>query len=236
MATPQIGYAAMLEQFNPTELLEFCEVAEKNGFSGVMAADHVQPWVPQQGQAAFVWSFMTAAAERTQAATSGPALRARHSASTPRSSPRRPPRWRRCTRAASGWAWALARRSTSTSWRATGPSRPSGSLACSRPSRSFGSSSPAPTSSTAARSSRWRRCACGRCRPSRRRIYVATAGTITAERTGRLCDGIITVGAAESKIENIFHHFEEGARRANRDPSTMPKIIQLHLSWARDRR
>ena len=34
-------------------------------------------------------------------------------------------------------------------------------------------------------------------------IYVATAGTITAEKTGRLCDGIITVGAAESKLGGL---------------------------------
>src|SRR5436189_5249847 len=62
----QIGYAAMLEQFHPRDLIRFCEAAEATGFSGVMAADHVQPWVPQQGQAGFVWSFMTAAAERTR--------------------------------------------------------------------------------------------------------------------------------------------------------------------------
>ena len=62
----QIGYAAMLEQFHPTDLIAFCEKAEASGFSGVMAADHVQPWVPQQGQAAHVWSFMTAAAEHTR--------------------------------------------------------------------------------------------------------------------------------------------------------------------------
>jgi coenzyme F420-dependent glucose-6-phosphate dehydrogenase len=66
MARAQIGYAAMLEQFHPTELLGFCEAAEAAGFRGIMAADHVQPWVPAQGQAAFVWSFMTAAAERTR--------------------------------------------------------------------------------------------------------------------------------------------------------------------------
>ncbi|TMD12458.1 MAG: LLM class F420-dependent oxidoreductase, partial [Chloroflexi bacterium] len=45
----QIGYAAMLEQFHPRELVDFCEKAEAAGFSGVMAADHVQPWTPQQG-------------------------------------------------------------------------------------------------------------------------------------------------------------------------------------------
>jgi len=62
----KIGYAAMLEQFHPTELLTYCQKAEAAGFSGVMAADHVQPWTPDQGQAAFVWSFMAAAAERTK--------------------------------------------------------------------------------------------------------------------------------------------------------------------------
>src|SRR2546428_11779686 len=56
----------MLEQFHPKDLLGFCAQAEAAGFSGVMAADHVQPWVPQQGQAGFVWSFMAAAAERTK--------------------------------------------------------------------------------------------------------------------------------------------------------------------------
>ncbi len=66
MTAPQISYAAMLEQFHPTELLDYCVAAESAGFSGVMAADHVQPWVPQQGQAAFVWAFMAAVAERTK--------------------------------------------------------------------------------------------------------------------------------------------------------------------------
>ena len=91
----QIGYAAMLEQFHPTELVALCEAAETAGFSGVMAADHVQPWVPAQGQAAFVWSFMTAA---------------RRFASTRRSSRRLRRPWRRCIQIGSGWALARARR------------------------------------------------------------------------------------------------------------------------------
>jgi G6PDH family F420-dependent oxidoreductase len=66
MAKPQIGYAAMLEQFHPTELIDYCVAAESAGFSGVMAADHMQPWTPQQGNAAFVWAFMAVAAERTK--------------------------------------------------------------------------------------------------------------------------------------------------------------------------
>src|SRR2546430_2410029 len=56
----------MLEQFHPKDLVGFCTKAEAAGFSGVMAADHLQPWIPQQGNAAFVWAFMVAAAEHNK--------------------------------------------------------------------------------------------------------------------------------------------------------------------------
>ena len=54
-----IGYAAALEQFHPNELLRYSQLAEQHGFKGVMAADHFQPWVPQQGHNAFVWAWMS---------------------------------------------------------------------------------------------------------------------------------------------------------------------------------
>jgi alkanesulfonate monooxygenase SsuD/methylene tetrahydromethanopterin reductase-like flavin-dependent oxidoreductase (luciferase family) len=63
-------------------------------------------------------------------------------------------------------------------------------------------------------------------------IYVATAGPVTAEKTGRFCDGIITVGAPEEKIGTVFERFEKGAREAGKDPSKLHKLLQLHLSWA----
>ena len=61
----KIGYAAMLEQFGPTEVVDYSVAAEQAGFSGVMAADHFQPWVPEQGSAPFVWNVMTLLAEPT---------------------------------------------------------------------------------------------------------------------------------------------------------------------------
>ena len=66
MAQAKIGYAAMLEQFRPQEVVGYSAAAEAAGFDGVMAADHFQPWVPQQGQAAFVWNVLTAIGERTK--------------------------------------------------------------------------------------------------------------------------------------------------------------------------
>ena len=66
MADLTIGYAAMLEQFRPQEVVGYTALAEEHGFSGCMAADHFQPWVPQQGQAGFVWNVLTAVGERTR--------------------------------------------------------------------------------------------------------------------------------------------------------------------------
>jgi G6PDH family F420-dependent oxidoreductase len=63
-------------------------------------------------------------------------------------------------------------------------------------------------------------------------IYIATAGPVTAKRTGRQVDGIITPGATLEKVGGILDKFAEGAREAGKDPDTMPKILQLHLSWA----
>jgi alkanesulfonate monooxygenase SsuD/methylene tetrahydromethanopterin reductase-like flavin-dependent oxidoreductase (luciferase family) len=63
-------------------------------------------------------------------------------------------------------------------------------------------------------------------------VLVATAGPLNAKKTGRFADGIITVGAPLDKIGGLFAKFEEGAREAGKDPSRMPRILQLHLSWA----
>jgi coenzyme F420-dependent glucose-6-phosphate dehydrogenase len=63
-------------------------------------------------------------------------------------------------------------------------------------------------------------------------VLVATAGPVNAKKTGKFADGIITVGAPLEKIGGLFDKFAEGAREAGKDPDGMPKVLQLHLSWA----
>lgn len=63
-------------------------------------------------------------------------------------------------------------------------------------------------------------------------LYVATAGPITAAWTGRECDGIITPGASPDKLKMLLGKFADGARSAGKDPHRMPKLLQLHMSWA----
>jgi len=63
-------------------------------------------------------------------------------------------------------------------------------------------------------------------------VLVATAGPVNAKKTGKFADGIITVGAPLEKIGGLFDKFAEGAREAGKDPDVMPRVLQLHLSWA----
>ena len=61
-----LGYAAMFEQFTPTDLLRYSQQAEQAGFTAVMASDHFHPWTPGQGQSGFVWAWMGALGATTQ--------------------------------------------------------------------------------------------------------------------------------------------------------------------------
>jgi coenzyme F420-dependent glucose-6-phosphate dehydrogenase len=63
-------------------------------------------------------------------------------------------------------------------------------------------------------------------------ILVATSGPITAKKAGARTDGIITPGATVDKVAGVLDRFAAGARSAGKDPDAMPKLLQLHLSWA----
>ncbi|RQG98964.1 TIGR03885 family FMN-dependent LLM class oxidoreductase [Natrarchaeobius oligotrophus] len=60
-----IGYHASHEQFAPSELLEYVELADERGFDDVLASDHFHPWSERQGESGFVWSWLGSALEAT---------------------------------------------------------------------------------------------------------------------------------------------------------------------------
>jgi G6PDH family F420-dependent oxidoreductase len=208
-------------------------LAEEHGFSGVMAADHFQPWVPQQGQAAFVWNVMTAIGERTKGDVGPgvtcpsfrmhPAIVAQASATLAAMYPGR--FW-----LGLGSGEALNEHVVGGYWPETAERIARMFEAIELIRKLFDGAG-----KDVKHDGRWYRLESTRLwtmPDAPPPIYVATAGPITAKKTGALCDGIITVGAAEEKIETVFEKFEEGARGAGKDPSTMPRILQLHLSWA----
>ena len=195
----QIGYAAMLEQFHPRDLIGFCEKAEASGFSGVMAADHVQPWIPQQGQAGFVWSFMTAAAEHTRgdivpgvtcpSFRSHPAIIAQAAATM---AAMYPGRFWLCL----GSGEALNEHLVAGYW-------PEVAERINRMFESIEIIRKLFTGKDVKHAGEYYKMETMRLWTMPEQpppIYIATAGPVTAEKTGRFCDGLITVGAPEEKI------------------------------------
>lgn len=61
----QIGYHASHEQFKPSDLLKWVQMAEQVGFTRVLSSDHFHPWSEQQGQSGFAWSWLGAAMQAT---------------------------------------------------------------------------------------------------------------------------------------------------------------------------
>lgn len=230
-----VGYAAMLEQFHPTEAVELSAYAEARGFSGVMAADHFQPWIPAQGQSAFVWNVLAALGERTRGDIGPgvtaptfrwhPAMVAQASATLGAMYPGR--HW-----LGLGSGEALNEHVVAGYW----PEAPE------RINRMFEAIEIINKLFTASLAGKdvkhtgpfyklesTRLWTMPEVAPE---ILVATAGPVTAKRAGRHADGLITVGAPLAKIAGLFAKFDDGAREAGKDPLTMAKVLQLHLSWA----
>ena len=230
-----VGYAAMLEQFHPTEAVELSAYAEAHGFSGVMAADHFQPWVPAQGQSAFVWNVLAALGERTRGDI-GPGVTAPtfrwHPAMVAQAA---------ATLAAMypGRAWLGLGSGEALNEHVTAGYWPEAPERINRMFEAIEIITKLFTGSLAGKDVKhsgqfftlestrlWTMPAVA---PE---ILVATAGPITAKRAGRVADGLITVGAPLEKISGLFAKFADGAREAGKDPGTMTKVLQLHLSWA----
>ena len=59
------GFHASHEQHAPDRLLAHVRAAESAGFAAAMCSDHFHPWLPEQGQSGFAWSWLGAALEAT---------------------------------------------------------------------------------------------------------------------------------------------------------------------------
>ena len=60
-----VDYMAHQEQYSPSELLRFAELAEEAGYEFLWTSDHFHPWFHTDGEAGFAWSWLGAASQRT---------------------------------------------------------------------------------------------------------------------------------------------------------------------------
>ena len=228
----KIGYACMLEQFHPTDLLDWAERAEATGFdAGFQVSEHFHPWTPQQGQSAFAWSFMGALGQRTTlpfgTAVTCPGFRYHpaviaHAAAT--LGAMYPGRfW-----LGLGAGEALNEHVIGGEWPEVGIRSAMMFEAIEVINKLFsGKVVKHDGDYFTLNSARLYTL------PEEKiPIYVATAGPVNAKRTGRYADGIITVGAADKKIAMLWEKFREGAAEAGKDAEAMKTQLQIHVSWA----
>ena len=235
MLVKGIGYAASFEQFDPNDMLTWSQQAEQQGFISVIASDHFHPWVPSQGQSAFVWSWMGALGATTKLRFGTgvtppgyryhPAILAQAAATLEAMFPGR-------FYLGLGAGEALNEHIIGDYW-------PEAPVRLERLAESIEIIKQLFTGKVVkyrcTALQRRKRQALHAAASTPPPIYVATAGPIQAKRTGRTCDGLITVGAADDKLKMLMSRFEEGAKEAGKDPATMPKIIQFKVSLRRHR-
>jgi len=228
---PQIGVAAALEQFSPCDSIDIAAAAERNGFAGQMAADHFQPWVPEQGEASFVWSVLASLAEHTTGDLGPgvtcpsfrmhPALVAQAAATLEDTYPGR-------TWLGIGSGEALNEHMLGGYW-PEAPERVRRMLEALEVIRKLFSGKDVKHNGEFFKLHTSRLWTLPDAPPP---IYIAAAGPYTSRKTGELADGLITPGASLDKLAGILERFGEGARKAGKDPDEMPKLLQVHLSWA----
>jgi G6PDH family F420-dependent oxidoreductase len=229
----QIGYAAALEQFHPTDLLDWCAQAEAAGFSaGFMVSEHFHPWTPHQGQSAFAWSFMGALGLRTSlrfgSAVTCPGFRYHpaviaHAAAT--LGAMFPGRfW-----LGLGAGEALNEHVIGGEWPEIGVRSAMMFEAIEVISKLF-------TGALVKHHGHHFKLESARLytRPEEPvPIYIATSGPVNARKTGQHAQGMITVGAADEKIRMLWQACDEGCMAVGKDPQRIPKLLQLHVSWDR---
>ena len=226
-----IGYAVMCEQFSPSDLIDYSKAAEDNGWTALMVSDHFHPWVPSQGQSPFAWSLLGALGVATKLKFGTgvtppgwryhPAILAQAAATLEAMFPGRFYLGLGAGEALNEhvvgqyWPEAVTRLETLAEGIEVIRKLFTGKVVKHKGTHFTLESAKLYTMPKTP--------------PP---IYVATSGPINAERTGKTCDGIITVGAADDKLKMLLERFDKGALDAGKDPHTMPRILQVHVSWA----
>ena len=228
----KIGYACMLEQFHPTDLLAWAEQAEGAGFSaGFQVSEHFHPWTPQQGQSAFAFSFMGALGQRTSlpfgTAVTCPGFRYHpaviaHAAAT-------------LGAMYPGRFWLGLGAGEALNEHVIGGEWPEIGIRSAMMFEAIEVITKLFSGKVVKHDGEYFTLESARLYTIPDEpvpVYVATAGPLNAKRTGKYADGIITVGAADEKIAMLWDKFREGAREAGKDASAMRTQLQVHVSWA----
>ena len=230
----QLGWKAGSEQFLPTELAEYAVSADQAGFDLLDVSDHFNPW-SEAGQACFTWTWLGAVAVQTKRIHMGtgvtcpilryhPSIIAQAVATVSRFAPQR-------TYLGVGTGEALNEYAATGMWPGYTERQErlaeaidlirtllneeevtyEGRYYSTRKSKLF--TPPA----------------------SKIPIYISSMEPESATFAGKFGDGLISVGGKQPDLyRQLLKNFENAAREAGKDPSKMPKLIELNVEYTQD--
>lgn len=227
----KLGWKAGPEQYPPVELMEYAIAADRAGFDLLDTSDHFHPW-SEAGQASFAWTWMGATAVQTEHIMIGPgvtcpilryhpAIIAQAAATVSHFAPNR-------TYLGVGTGEALNEFSAMGSWPHYAERRDrlaeavtliralwsgeevtfEGKYYQTQKARLFTPpTSPIP-------------------------LYVSAITPHMAEFAGEYGDGLFSVGGKPPALyQDMIKRFEDHARKAGKDPSRMPRLLELNVAY-----
>lgn len=231
----QLGWKAGTEQYPPVELLEYAILAEETGFDSISVSDHFHPW-SERGEACFAWTWLGAVAAKTSRIALGtgvtcpilryhPALIAQAAATVACLASNR-----RCFLGI-GTGEALNEYSATGQWPAY-KKRQAQTAEAIELIRALWTGDRITHRGIYYQS----RQAKLYTRPRDPiPIYVSTMVPNSAHFAGKYGDGLITVGSEEPETyREILENFEAGARDAGKDPTLMPRMVELAVAYTDD--
>ena len=233
----KVGYKASAEQFGPVELLEYARRAEAIGLEIVAISDHFQPWRHHGGHGPAALTWLGAAAVATERATLGtsvltptlryhPSVVAQAFGTLGRLAP---------GRVFLGVGTGEAMNETP----ATGQEFPGRKERRMRLREAIELIRRLWTEERVDFEGEWYRTEKATIydRPEQPvPIYVAASGPLAAKLAGRIGDGFIcTSGKDPALYQELLEKVAEGAEAAGRDPASIRRMIEVKVSYDRDR-
>ena len=230
----QLGWKAGPEQFPPTELLDYAIRAEKAGFDSIDVSDHFNPW-SEEGQAAFTWTWLGALATHTTRIHMGPgvtcpilryhpAIIAQAAATVSCFAPGR-------FYLAVGTGEALNEYAATGMWPEY-EERQERLIEAIKLIRALWSREEV---TFKGKYYQTRKAKLYTPPASPIPIYYSTLSPRSAEDAGKYADGFITVGGKQPDLyKQILKNFENSAKEAGKDPSKMPRMVELNVEYTDD--
>jgi coenzyme F420-dependent glucose-6-phosphate dehydrogenase len=230
----KIGWKAGAEQFTPGDLLQAAEQADRAGFDLLDISDHFHPW-SEDGQAVFCWTWLGAAAAKTERIVLGtgvtcpilryhPAIIAQATATLSALAPGR-------VYLGVGTGEALNEYASTGQW-PDYPEREQRMQEAIELIRELWKGQEVTFKGTYYQTHKARLYT-----PPAQPIplYISSMAPQSASFAGKYGDGLFTVGGKQPEMyKEMLQNFEQAARGAGKNPASLPRIIELNVEYEQD--